>query len=70
MREKWNEKKNTQSIQRRNEEKEKRKGKIAQTKMEDINLKISCITINVNGVNVQLKDKDCYLEEKQQHKSN
>lgn len=47
------------------------KGQIeAQTKMEDINLKTSCIIINVNGVNIQLKDKDCHLEEKQQQKSN
>lgn len=53
----------------RNEEKRKqdRRGKEkAQTKMEGINLKIFCVIININGVNVQLKDKDCHLDEKQQ----
>lgn len=34
--------------------------------MEGINLKIFCVIININGVNVQLKDKDCHLDKKQQ----
>lgn len=56
MRGKRNEKKNTQSIQKKaqNERETEQMGQIAQNKMEDTNLNISCIIINVNGVNAQL----------------